>query len=160
MCVLSPCAPNAHSRTHSLTHHDQPLPLCTHPHTRAVGCGGKPGEPGSGLDALDNKYIEAGSFYCADPKVLDKTPNAAQPVRCASYQPALGGFCWTEQPPFSAYREAAFGHGMLTLINATHAEWTWDQNNNKAGFEDYVILNRGEPGDCGKRREERLASGL
>jgi hypothetical protein len=46
-----------------------------------VGCGGKPGEPGSGLDALDLKYIEQGSWYCDDPKKLDVKPNVVQPLR-------------------------------------------------------------------------------
>ncbi len=108
------------------------------------------------MDALDNSYIEEGSFYCKDPKVLDVKPNVVQPLRCHTYQPDLGGFCWDRQPPFSAFRETAFGHGMLTLINATHAEWTWDQNNAKPGWEDYVMLNRGEPGDCPERRAQKL----
>lgn len=168
---------------------------------RAVGCGGKPGEAGSGIDALDNSYIEGGSFFCKDPYVLNARPNPTQPLRCGrgpfartlgcrralraraqaapgvrdtrgdppaprgppparqrcyTWQPELGGFCWDEQPPFSAYRETAFGHGMLTLLNATNAIWSWDQNNEKEGFEDYVLLNRGEPGDCFERRARKL----
>lgn len=35
---------------------------------------------------------------------------------------------WVEpQPAWSAFREAAFGAGMLTVINATHAEWEWQR---------------------------------
>ncbi|OLP85966.1 Purple acid phosphatase 18 [Symbiodinium microadriaticum] len=29
------------------------------------------------------------------------------------------------QPPWSAFREASYGPGMLTVLNATHAEWKW-----------------------------------
>lgn len=34
------------------------------------------------------------------------------------------GYCWAEQPPWSAYRESSFGHGTLDVINATHALWS------------------------------------
>ena len=33
-----------------------------------------------------------------------------------------------EQPAWSEFREAVFGHGDLTIFNATHAEWTWHSN--------------------------------
>eukprot|EP00928_Gymnodinium_smaydae_P037114 TRINITY_DN25816_c0_g1_i2.p1 TRINITY_DN25816_c0_g1~~TRINITY_DN25816_c0_g1_i2.p1 ORF type:complete len:461 (+),score=26.12 TRINITY_DN25816_c0_g1_i2:917-2299(+) len=37
--------------------------------------------------------------------------------------PASG---WTQpQPSWSAFREAAYGPGLLTIINETHAEWEW-----------------------------------
>ena len=127
------CTRSYEQRTSTQTHH---LPSSPRPHlppypattikqnppASAVGCGGKPGEPGSGVDALDSAYIEQGAFYCKDPAVLDKKPNPTQPLRCTTYQPELGGFCWDRQPPFSAYRESAFGAGVLTLLNATHAE--------------------------------------
>ncbi|KAL4182569.1 hypothetical protein AMTRI_Chr11g150760 [Amborella trichopoda] len=29
----------------------------------------------------------------------------------------------------SMFREASFGHGMLTMFNNTHAQWTWHRNN-------------------------------
>jgi len=90
-----------------------------------VGCGGKPGDPGSGVAALDRKHIEEGSFYCKDPAVLNLKPTPVQPILCQTYQPKLGGFCWNKQPDFSAYRESAFGYAVLNLINATHAEWGW-----------------------------------
>ncbi|CAK9237162.1 unnamed protein product [Sphagnum troendelagicum] len=33
-----------------------------------------------------------------------------------------------EQPEWSMYREASFGHGELDMVNATHARWTWHRN--------------------------------
>eukprot|EP00928_Gymnodinium_smaydae_P037113 TRINITY_DN25816_c0_g1_i1.p1 TRINITY_DN25816_c0_g1~~TRINITY_DN25816_c0_g1_i1.p1 ORF type:complete len:688 (+),score=43.79 TRINITY_DN25816_c0_g1_i1:64-2064(+) len=36
------------------------------------------------------------------------------------------GSGWTQpQPSWSAFREAAYGPGLLTVINETHAEWEW-----------------------------------
>jgi hypothetical protein len=33
------------------------------------------------------------------------------------------GYCYAEQPPWSAYRESSFGHGTLDIFNSTHALW-------------------------------------
>lgn len=60
----------------------------------AVGCGGKPGEPGSGIAALDQDFIEDGAFYCKDPSVLFKTPNPAQPIRCVLQCGTCVGCAW------------------------------------------------------------------
>jgi len=91
-----------------------------------IGSGGKPGIE-TGEYALDTSYIDVPPIpaWCQDPSLLDKRPNPTQPLRCTTYQPKLGGFCWNKQPDFSAYRESAYGHGTLILINATHAEWKW-----------------------------------
>ena len=32
------------------------------------------------------------------------------------------------QPEWSAYREASFGHGLLTVVNQTAMHWTWRRN--------------------------------
>lgn len=32
------------------------------------------------------------------------------------------------QPKISAFREPSFGHGQLSVVNATHAVWTWHRN--------------------------------
>lgn len=34
------------------------------------------------------------------------------------------------QPKISAFREPSFGHGQLSVVNATHAMWTWHRNDN------------------------------
>ena len=34
------------------------------------------------------------------------------------------GYCYKEQPEWSAYRESSFGHGTFDAINATHALWS------------------------------------
>ncbi|CAH9095501.1 unnamed protein product [Cuscuta epithymum] len=35
---------------------------------------------------------------------------------------------YMEQPKISLFREASFGHGMLEVVNASHAKWTWHRN--------------------------------
>ncbi|CAK7336214.1 unnamed protein product [Dovyalis caffra] len=42
--------------------------------------------------------------------------------------PAEGEFCWDKQPEWSAFRESSFGHGILEVVNYTHALWTWNRN--------------------------------
>ncbi|KAJ0234783.1 Purple acid phosphatase 23 [Hirschfeldia incana] len=42
--------------------------------------------------------------------------------------PANGKFCWDRQPDWSAFRESSFGHGILEVMNSTHALWTWHRN--------------------------------
>lgn len=34
-----------------------------------------------------------------------------------------GGYCYAEQPAWSAYREPSFGHGTLDIVNSTTALW-------------------------------------
>ena len=36
-----------------------------------------------------------------------------------------GSFCPQSQPNYSAFREPAFGSGILDVFNSTHAKWTW-----------------------------------
>ncbi len=32
------------------------------------------------------------------------------------------------QPSWSAFRQASYGHGELTVVNSTHSLWEWHQN--------------------------------
>ena len=34
------------------------------------------------------------------------------------------GYCYAEQPAWSAYRESSFGHGTLDILNETYALWS------------------------------------
>ncbi|GLJ56121.1 hypothetical protein SUGI_1204710 [Cryptomeria japonica] len=46
------------------------------------------------------------------------------------------------QPQWSLFREASFGHGELTIYNATHAHWTWHRNDdNNSVIADEVWIN-------------------
>lgn len=53
------------------------------------------------------------------------------------------GFCYKEQPAWSAYREPSFGHGVLDVMNGTHALWNWHRNqDNNAVAADSVYIVR------------------
>lgn len=54
---------------------------------------------------------------------------------------------WLTRPSWSAFREAGFGHGRLTLFNRTHAYWGWLKNENDVPIEsDFVwIINEKVP---------------
>ncbi|KAG7547734.1 Purple acid phosphatase-like N-terminal [Arabidopsis suecica] len=58
--------------------------------------------------------------------------------------PAKGKFCWDRQPDWSAFRESSFGHGILEVMNLTHALWTWQRNqdvykNYSSGDQIYIV---------------------
>jgi hypothetical protein len=51
---------------------------------------------------------------------------------------------WTSpQPTWSAYRDAEYGHGEITFLNATHAAWAWVRNidNEPVAADSAVIVN-------------------
>ncbi|EPS72247.1 purple acid phosphatase, partial [Genlisea aurea] len=81
--------------------------------------------------------------HCPDPL---STPDEFMGGAFCAYNftsgPAMGKFCWDEQPEYSAYRETSFGHGILEVKNETHALWTWHRNQdmyNKAGDQIYIV---------------------
>lgn len=61
-------------------------------------------------------------------------------------------FCYSVQPPWSDYRDPSFGHGALTFLNATHAQWRWNRNLDPVGqYNDDVIIGKKDPGQaCSK----------
>lgn len=95
------------------------------------------------------------------PPVHASRPPCPNPCRCYTYQPELGGFCWNRQPPFSAVRESTFGAGVLRLINATHASWSWNRNDGKPDqTDDFVMVDRSQPANCPNQfRGGRAAGG-
>ncbi|KAG9447645.1 hypothetical protein H6P81_013773 [Aristolochia fimbriata] len=67
--------------------------------------------------------------------------------------PAKGKFCWDGQPEWSAFRESSFGHGILEVMNSSHALWTWHRNQDaykdeKVGDQIYIVR---EPELCWRR---------
>ena len=46
------------------------------------------------------------------------------------------------QPAWSAYREASFGHGILSILDATHASWTWhrDEDGERVVSDSVVVV--------------------
>jgi len=64
------------------------------------------------------------------------------------------------QPRWSAYREASFGHGALTLVNTTHARWEWVRNQDGPGAApgDAAWFVRGD-GECAPGARAALVAG-
>ncbi|CAK9227760.1 unnamed protein product [Sphagnum troendelagicum] len=66
--------------------------------------------------------------------------------------PAAGKYCWDQQPEWSAFRESSFGHGILEVVNMTHALWTWHRNqdvyNSTLGDQIYIVR---QPNSCQNR---------
>ncbi|KAI3471951.1 hypothetical protein Pfo_028639 [Paulownia fortunei] len=46
------------------------------------------------------------------------------------------------QPKVSAFREPIFGHGQFSIVNATHAVWTWHRNTDHIGVASDKVLLR------------------
>lgn len=66
-----------------------------------------------------------------------------------TFGPAAGQFCWDRQPDWSAFRESSFGHGILEVVNSTHALWTWHRNqdiySDAVGDQIYIVR---QPDSC------------
>ncbi|KAK9830602.1 hypothetical protein WJX81_003718 [Elliptochloris bilobata] len=59
------------------------------------------------------------------------------------------GYCWKSQPPWSAYRESSFGHGVLDVLNATTALWSWNRNQDAVSVAaDKVYIVRPPASQC------------
>jgi 3',5'-cyclic AMP phosphodiesterase CpdA len=79
-----------------------------------------------GVDLVVNGHVHS---YERSHPVFNNTPDA-----CGATHLVIGdggnyegpAQPWREpQPSWSAFREASFGAGMLTIINGTHATWEW-----------------------------------
>lgn len=75
--------------------------------------------------------------------------------------PAKDKFCWDRQPDWSAFRESSFGHGILEVMNSTHALWTWHRNqdvykDNSYGDQIYIVR---QPNLCISPATSREAGG-
>lgn len=107
---------------------------------------------GGNIEGLYKDYIDElqpQPGFCTNPQAGQQFPSY-QPQQCISIQ--NGRYCPDQQPEWSAYREPSFGHGMLELVNATHAEWTWNKNQWPAWkVADRVTIIRGGNKACGSR---------
>ena len=52
----------------------------------------------------------------------------------------LQGYCPTSQPEWSAFRQPAFGHGILTFFNETTALWEWNRSAQTFTYGAYTVL--------------------
>ncbi|KAK9917889.1 hypothetical protein WJX75_009307 [Coccomyxa subellipsoidea] len=79
----------------------------------------------NGAFPLNSSY-DPWSYYQLSPTYQGDGNTTGATVQQRATNPK--GYCWAEQPPWSAYRESSFGHGTLDVINATHALWHWLRN--------------------------------
>lgn len=66
-------------------------------------------------------YLSGTAQHCLMHNICQLAPSQADGNSTGVGNPK--GYCYAEQPPWSAYRESSFGHGTLDVINATHALW-------------------------------------
>ena len=62
---------------------------------------------------------------------------------CATKVP--GPYCYSEQPPWSAFREPSFGHGTLVIESPDRATWRWHRNQDgeRVVSDEFVVLRGG-----------------
>lgn len=64
--------------------------------------------------------------------VYNNKPNAAGPVHITvgdgGNREGLASGWISPQPSWSAFRQAQYGHGVLDVVNATHARWEWHRD--------------------------------
>lgn len=90
---------------------------------------------GGNIEGLYTTYIDQnGTANCPAPgaKALPNyQPGPYTPSFTYNLTNAYDGYCPSPsegQPKWSAFRQPAFGHGLLTFINETVAHWQWNRN--------------------------------
>lgn len=75
---------------------------------------------------------------------LASVPHAAPPSTHHPHGPLTGLYTkWLAQPAWSAFRLAEYGSGVLNVLNATHAAWSWLRNVDGQGkvFDSTTLIN-------------------
>jgi hypothetical protein len=93
---------------------------------------------GGNVEGLYSEFIDKPHAYipwCDKPE--EREFPDYQPQRCFSRED--GNYCYKEQPAWSAYREPAFGSGVLHIMNGTHAFWSWRRNH---GSDNYMEADK------------------
>jgi hypothetical protein len=88
---------------------------------------------GGNVEGLYNEFIDQPHSYlpwCDKPE--DREFPDYQPQRCFSRED--GNYCYKQQPAWSAYREPAFGSGVLHVVNGSHAFWSWRRNHGSSKY--------------------------
>jgi len=108
-----------------------------------------------GVDAVISGHVHA---YERSVPTFDNEPDPCGPVHLnigdGGNREGLD-FDYFTQPDWSAFREPSYGAGMLHLVNATHATFTWNRNQDGVGIvSDEAELVR-DP-ECRAHGKERL----
>ncbi|EIE19892.1 Metallo-dependent phosphatase [Coccomyxa subellipsoidea C-169] len=73
------------------------------------------------------RQFAAQAGTCTNAACANVSPSPA-PQFCTTLQNGLYAPTNGAQPSYSAYREPSFGHGILTVLNSTVAQWQWYRN--------------------------------
>ncbi|EPS59886.1 hypothetical protein M569_14917, partial [Genlisea aurea] len=84
---------------------------------------------GAGVDVVFAGHVHA---YERAVRVYNGDPNPCGPVHVTigdgGNREGLASQFKATQPKWSAFREASFGHGEFSIVNETHAFWSWHRN--------------------------------
>ncbi|KAK9824485.1 hypothetical protein WJX72_010710 [[Myrmecia] bisecta] len=114
---------------------------------------------GGNVEGLYQTFIDQpGPGNCPPPDTLPfYQPGPYCPSFPFNTSNQFAGYCpTTGQPDWSAFREPAFGHGLLTFVNNTHALWQWNRNQDDQSVnldEVYLIQN---PARCPNQPYPRM----
>ncbi|GAB4821362.1 hypothetical protein N2152v2_008408 [Parachlorella kessleri] len=110
---------------------------------------------GGNIEGAVSKFItdQPQPAYCADPSLFAYMWFIPTPTETPTLTLQNGQFCPTSQPDWSAYREPSFGHGILTIMNATHASWEWHRNQDAVDVvKDSATIIRDRDSQCASSR--------
>jgi hypothetical protein len=108
---------------------------------------------GGNIEGLYKTFTDGwdnGNCTTCCPNPATSVPNYQPGGNCArSLYPVVNattqqnGFCAYTTPSWVAFRQPAFGHGILELLNSTTAMWQWQRNQDAEGIAiDTVYLTR------------------
>jgi len=120
-------------------------------------------------DTCGPVYVELGDGGCIEGVAWQYVDTPPLPDYCSDpskltlpyYQPTYTGnayvdpdvpLCYTSQAPWSDYRDPAFGHVLLTLINDTTAQIQWARNLEEPGiWNDDIIVQKNPTEECNSK---------
>ncbi|PRW44351.1 purple acid phosphatase 23 isoform X1 [Chlorella sorokiniana] len=119
---------------------------------------------GGNVEGLYKTFIDTQpqADFCAEPSLYQLPSYQPIPYEKPVITLQDGQFCPSSQPAYSAYREPTFGHGVLELVNATHARWAWQRTidvGDGQGAVDEVWLAKPPAGSCKTGRSAAATDG-
>ena len=126
---------HAYERTYRVLNH-YPSP-CGPVHV-TVGDGGN-------SERLYTTFADGWGIPASDTaKKAKACPSRKTGDECAADAP--GPYCYSEQPPWSAFREPSFGHGTLVIESPLKATWRWHRNQDgeRVVSDEFEVLRGGE----------------
>lgn len=108
-------------------------------------------ERGAGLysqyiDDIPSRNGTPAATWCANQTA--RTFPSYQPQTCFSYETADDpkdsstpvGYCWSQQPEWSAYRDPSFGSGIFKILSPTKANWSWRKRPDTPALDEVTLI--------------------